>query len=670
MSSFGTQKVPTTNLNVGFPDPFAYYYADRGRPEQYLPDNLRPGDITYTGADFQAQYHQQKMRDAHYMANAKVLATQKANARAFSSPKGYYGLPPPVLGQRVFANPSMGYLDTASARQDTGKAPFTETTNPYVSVFGRGHGYCPVDAKMEEHRLSGGVLRTSVGQEWAKAKLQDRLKQFSAIDEAKMAFQTDDMGGLGGVSTQAPFAGATASLPEELGILPQVELAQLLQNVIDALLQPGDDYSSISRFVVGDANKIFALCVRLATNNSADDIMSALEFIEGNSSQDGITQLIENLLATMEEDGIDAENNPLNNSVIRMLRTLKNLFTRLEQYLKQMLKLADAPAKDRQSASKALVKSLGFLKLIKTDAQLFAQVGNANRDTLAVPPVISQSGRPIQTSGAFITSDGREGYFPYSHKGVARSNMYQPKEGISYQSRLEAERYSVGDGRGETSSGRGESRFVFSAKAPTREDTQHGYSGDGRAVFSTDTRGEFGDRSGRYLWSPMGEQAQLNLGGRDIGYVGDDGAEALAEEGGDEEGAEGEALANLSADNAVPGMRSVRDPTTGEYDIGVGRRGFAPSASGSIADRSETALSAPSSKRTAPSVENPKAGRAIPTKPYKASDVPREKSALVAFITRLEEQHPGYSQAVYATSSAKSVRINTLRKLNEAGLLQ
>jgi len=247
--------------------------------------------------------------------------------------------------------------------------------------------------------------------------------------------------------------------------------------------------------------------------------------------------------------------------------------------------------------------------------------------------------------------------------------MYQPKEGVSYQSRLEAERYSVGDGRGETSSGRGESRFVFSARAPTREDTQHGYTGDGRAVFSADTRGEFGDRSGRYLWSPMGEQAQLNLGGRDIGYVGDDGAEALAEEGGDEEGAEGEALADLSADNAVPGMRSVRDPTTGEYDIGVGRRGFAPSASGSVEDRGERPPPARTA-RTTPSVENPRAGRAIPSKPYKASDVPRDKPALVAFITRLEEQHPGYSQAVYATSSAKSVRINTIRKLNEAGLLQ
>jgi len=650
MSSFGTAKVQTNGVNLGYPDPYSYWYSKHGNPERFMPDMALGNPINYVGNDFQAQYHQQKRKDAHYMANAKVLATQLGNARAFSSPKGYFGLPPPVLGQRKFANPSMGYLDSASARRDQTSydAPFeVMTDNPYASKFGRGHGYCPVDAKMEDHRLSGGVLRTTVGQDWAKAKLQDRIRQFSAIDEAKMAFQTDAMGALGGVPTQsAPFAGAEPSLSEELGILPQVELAQLLQNVIDALLQPGDNYNAITRFVVGDANKIFALCVRLATNNSANDIMNALEFIEGNSSDDGITQLIENIIQTMSESGFDAEADPLQNSVYRMLLTLKNLFTRLEQYLKQMLKLADSPAKDRQSASKALVKSLGFLKLIKTDAQLFAQVGNANRETLASPPIINpETGRPTQTSGAFITSTGNEAYFPYSHKGVARTNMYQPKKGVSYADDRQSQ---------------------FSLLAPRREDTQHGYTGDGSARFDVDNRGIFGDQSGKFLFSPM-EEGQYNLGGRDVGYFG---VADLAQEGGDEEGDEGEALAQVSADtsSAVPGMRSVRDATTGEYDIGVGRRGFAPSATGSVEDNGDAPRSA-RTVRTTPSVEPTGIDRTLRTKPYKTSDVPRDKPALIAFIERLETQHPGYSQAVYANSSAKSVRINTIRKLAEAGLL-
>jgi hypothetical protein len=309
-----------------------------------------------------------------------------------------------------------------------------------------------------------------------------------------------------------------------------------------------------------------------------------------------------------------------------------------------MLKLADAPAKDRATASKALIKSLGFLKLIKTDAQLFAQVGNANMENLAVNPTINPAtGRPLQTSGAFIAPTGEEAYFPFSHKGVARTNMYIPKQGRNYEDEADDRRRAEDD---------------FSLLAPRREDTQHGYVGFGGASFDADNRGIFGDQSGRFLFSPQ-EDGQYNLGGRDVGYVGDDGAEALAQEGGDEEGAEGEALAQVSADtsSAVPQLRSVRDATTGEYDIGV-RRGT-PSASGSLAEGEAPPPPAP---RASPAP-------ARPAKLYTSANVPKDKPALVAFIHRLEAQHPGYSQAVYSTSSAKSVRLNTLRKMAEAGLL-
>jgi hypothetical protein len=640
MSSFGTAKVQTNGVNLGFPHPFAYHYANSGTPEQFMPDQPLQNPINYVGNDFQAQYHQQKMRDAHYMANAKVRSTHLMNSRAFSSPHGYYQLPPPVLGQRRFANPSMGYLDTASARQDTGLAPFSEVQNPYTSVFGRGR--CPVDVKMDEHRLTGGVLRTTVGQEYGKAKLNDRIRQLDAINMAKQNFQTDDMGGLGGIPTQnPPFAGAEPSLGEQLGVLPQVELAQLLQNVIDALLSPGDGYTSITRFVVGDANKIFALCVRLATNNSADDIMNALEFIEGGSSEDGITQLLENLLQTMAEDGVDADPNPMASSIYRMVATLKQLFIRLEQYLKQMLKLADSPAKDRQSASKALIKSLGFTKLIKTDAQLFAQVGNANTDFLAnpFPQNVNQRAFP---GGAFIPTqradyDTSQAFFPASYRGVAKANQYIPKRGVSQQER--AERADLDD----YSSAFRSVASRFTREAPLREDTQMGYVGDGGQTFSTDNKGIFGEQSGKFFFSPV-DEGQYNLGGRDIGYFGADGAEALAEEGGDEEGDEGEALAQLSADtsSAVPGMRSVRDPTTGAWDVGV-----AP------AQREAVASPRP----------------AVASKAYKTSDVPSTRADLLKFIAMLEQKHPGYSQGVYKSSTDKSVRLNTLRKMAEKGLI-
>lgn len=644
MSSFGTAKVQTDGLNLGFPSPYSSWYANTGRGERFLPDHPLQNPINYIGNDFHAQYHQQKMRDAHYMAGAKVRSTQLMNARAFSSPHGYYQMPRPVLGQRIFANPSMGYLDTASARQDGNKAPFSEIQNPYQSKFGMGHGYCPVDAKMEEYRLTGGVLRTTVGQEYGKAKLNDRIRQFNAIDEAKNAFQAEGIP-FSSVPTQSsmPFAGAEPSLGEQLGVLPQVELAQLLQNVIDALLNPGDGYSAITRFVVGDANKIFALCVRLATNNSAEDIMNALEFIEGGSSADGITQLLENLLQTMAEDGVDSDPNPLASSVFRMVQTLKQMFIRLEQYLKQMLKLADSPAKDRESASKALIKSLGFTKLIKTDAQLFAQVGNANTDFLATPFPQNVNQRAFP-GGAFIPSqmDDREAsFFPASYRGVAKSNQYIPKKGVSQQELFD----------NQTRSGASMATFAsrFSSEAPLREDTQMGYVGDGGQRFSTDYRGAFGDQSGRFINSieAPSDEGQYNTGGRPIAFAGDV-AEDLAEEGGDEEGEQGEALAQLSADtsSAVPRMRSVRDPITGNYDVGV----------------SESVASPPPKKGAIP---------ATPTsaKSYKRSDVPTTRAELIAFISKLNKDHPGYSQAVYKSSSDKNVRVNTLRKMAEAGLL-
>jgi hypothetical protein len=261
-------------------------------------------------------------------------------------------------------------------------------------------------------------------------------------------------------------------------------------------------------------------------------------------------------------------------------------------------------------------------------------------ENLATPPTFDpQTGRVPQSSGAFIAGVPSDvGYFPFSYKGVTRSNRYVPKKGVAYNINDYDSNLSV---RGQSQSSGSQSRFTFSSLAPRREDTQHGYVGEGGAEFSMDNRGIFGDQSGRFLFSPQ-EEGQYNLGGRDIGYV-DTGAEALAEEGGDEEGEEAEGLAQTaSSDSGVPGMRSVRDPTTGQYDIGV-------------------------QKAEAPPTAPPAPARSA--KPYTGEDVPRERNKLIAFITMLEKKHPGYSQAVYKTSNDKSVRVNTLRKMAEAGLL-
>ena len=653
MASFGTQKVPTTNLNVGFPDPFAYWYAGSHRPEQFMPEKPMMSEALQGGNDLQARYHQQKKADSHRMAMAKVYATQVANAKSFSSPHGYYQLPPAVLGQRRIAAPEYGLLSASSARLDVpGLSEWSIVENPYQS-FGGGGRFSHTFKHKDAHLLRGGVLRTTVGQDWAKTKLNDRIRQFNEIDQAKMMFQSGDLSQI----PSAPFAGATASLSSEVGIVPQIELASLLQNVIDSLMSPGEDYVAITRFVVEDSSKIFSLLVNLATHNSAEDIQNALEFIEGGSTQDGITQLIANQLANIQEDGATDVPNPMGANIAQMLSTLEERFQRMEMYLKQMLKVVDSPYKDRVTASNTLIKSLGFNKLQKETQQLFSQIGNANRETLAYP-----RGQPPQQSGAFIApepSDYAEGeaYFPGSYKGVARSNRAEYRRGVSNRDRFEERRqleYDGGDPYGWLGSGGG----IYSAAGATRENSQMGYVGDGGQQFSSDSRGAFGDRSGRFVNSleeAPSDEGQYNTGGRPIGYM--EGAEDLADEGGAEEGDEAEGLAELAAaEDSTPRMRSTRGPD-GDYDIAVNRNAYreTPPPSLSISEL-------PAAAATAPAAMAPR---------LTEDDVPRERGALLSFIQRLRQTVPGYNQAVYnkADSKTASIRRHTLRTMTKAGLL-
>lgn len=649
MSSFGTAKVQTTNLNLGFPDPFSYWYASNGASKQYYPEGDSPAPELYAGSDSQAQWHQQKKRDADHMARAKVRSTHLMNARAFSSPNGYFGLPPPILSQRRFANPSQGALDIYSTRQDVpGLAPFSEVQNPYVSQHRTG-GRLRIQEMEEEGHLHGGVLRTTVGQEWAKAKLNDRINQFNAINEAKQAF-TGDM-------PQAPSVGSTfagaPSLTEGMDIQPQIELATSLQQILDTASAPGFTLFATTRTVGKDLSRIFSNIVRLATTGSGDDMSSVLEYIEGGSTDAGITQQLTSLLGNYERyssEGYTFDDEEERKDLEANLKLLKSQllwFQRVEQYLKQMLKVVDSPAKDRASASKTLIKSLGFTRVLKENADLSAQVGNANRETLAY-----LSGQPPQKSGAFIAPTGKEeypaelgdrlvdensAYFPVSYRGVSRSNKYiaplpQFSEGDLYDGGSEAQDF-------------------FSQQQPIREDTQMGYIGNGGVQFSSDQRGAFGDQSGRFVNTveAPSDEGQYNTGGRPIGYAG---AEALADVGMAQEGGTAEASQfALLASQTPPSlqMRSRRDATTGEYDVVPG------------GGAGEPPRGAP---RGAP------APAPAPARRYTEDDVPRNLTDLRAFVNRLIQENPGYSQRIYNVDSRpRNVRLNTIRNMRKRGYL-
>ena len=165
-------------IELTFPAVYQELYADAGEAERFAPSFPLVSPPFVEGEDIQAAYHEQKRKDAHHMARAAVDSRQFADARMLSSHANYYGMPRPVLSQRVYANPSLGNLsgaiDSARRTMDDSMAPFRCLSRQERGLSTGGCGAC-------YDSLRGGVIRTLKGQEWAANRLQDRIKQLDEI---------------------------------------------------------------------------------------------------------------------------------------------------------------------------------------------------------------------------------------------------------------------------------------------------------------------------------------------------------------------------------------------------------------------------------------------------------------------------------------------------------
>ena len=186
-----TTKKPGADIGVEltFPAVFQEVYADSGESMRYAPTFPLAPPPFREAQDLQGAYHEQKRRDAHHMVMAGVGATKAAEARMLASHANYFGMPKPVLSQRVFANPSLGNqpgaIDSARRTMPGSTAPFHCISAASASGGASACGSC------YESQLTGGVLRTLQGQEWAAKKLQARVKQLDAIDSAAMMDSLD-----------------------------------------------------------------------------------------------------------------------------------------------------------------------------------------------------------------------------------------------------------------------------------------------------------------------------------------------------------------------------------------------------------------------------------------------------------------------------------------------
>jgi hypothetical protein len=300
---------------------------------RYFPDYQPRAEGFWAGSGVQANYHEQKRKDANYMANEKALERGRSFTRFASAAHGEHRRPLSLV-QRRYANPSLGnqaiYFPRPSAFGSSGA--------------GLDDGGQP-DEK-DESQMSGGVLRSSTGQAYGKARLLSRVGELNAIEAAKQMFQLSQ-----------PTSMAT---PEERGqvarfgaVGAEVELNLLLQSILDAVVG-SDKGEHLSSFTYNDSVRFLQLLFRLAPENTEEVVANCL-------------QLVEPILADLES--LTSEDGP-SNSVSdernrRVGLTMLELFTKVEQYLKGMEEGRNKSPSERLALSKGLVKSLGFANMLR-----------------------------------------------------------------------------------------------------------------------------------------------------------------------------------------------------------------------------------------------------------------------------------------------------------------
>ena len=356
IGAVATEKVQSDALNLGYPAAYQSVYASKQIAPRFFPDvaEAKHRDF-WRGSDLQSHIHEERRKDADYMAGAKVRSTQISRVRFVGTPHGKGDLPPAVLGQRIFANINNGAYSATSARQSHSAAPFhyanssasTESQHRPLSRDAEGFHQNPL---VDGGDLTGGVLRSMEGQKYGRKLLQSRIQQLNDIQTAKQEFQTGAP--LAAPTPQERMASATETPVS--GENPAIELNLLLQGVVDAVIggEEGGDINHLSGVTYKDSSRALALLFRLAPamdNDALDDAMGKVDLIV--NGLQGILDPSEDTTLPVAEREIGL--------------TLQVLFTKVRAYLENMSGAVTRSVPERVALSKALVNTLGFSKMLK-----------------------------------------------------------------------------------------------------------------------------------------------------------------------------------------------------------------------------------------------------------------------------------------------------------------
>ena len=297
-------------VQLTFPGEFSRAYKLKKLGERYAPSEIAPAKQEFVGDDFMAQLHRQHREEAHNMVRAAVYATKEARRRAFSSHAGYYGMPEPVLSQRI-----------RGSNYGVGGGGNMGYAGPFAGTMGAG--------------LEGGVIGSREGRAYVKDALARRKAELDAIDASQLE----------GPTIQAQ---VQARAPNDFSELSRIELTTFLDQ-LSAQIQGDQLQLSADTF-----RKFLTLLVRftvVADEHELEDITSR------------VADIIQNL-RVIEQQEEDGSFNPGAGYVeySRYREILTGYMERVLQYLQQMFKGLTMSETDRKALSRSLMKSLQFSK--------------------------------------------------------------------------------------------------------------------------------------------------------------------------------------------------------------------------------------------------------------------------------------------------------------------
>lgn len=321
MAAFGTKK-PFGDIGLAATFPYNFQQMFRAGVDYFPSGDEQPMQLM-EGNNFQSEYHELKRLEANERVANRGQNNRTIQRKLMTGPHNFH-LPKPVLGQRKYANPSMGADSYSSTRRDNGQdAPFRTIEVGVVGAMGGA--------------MRGGVLTTREGYDFYKNKLNNRIGEINSINSLA-------------VGNVVPMGQDKDTYDNtKVGPPNKVEFFILLRGLEDAITE-GD----LTRFTFENLKELVGKLFNMAPSASVDDFNDVIDAVDI-------------MLVDLEQGLSEIAENTAHNTFVRpdYANTLSIFMEKIKRYTDQMMKNVYMSERDKTTLSKSLVKSLGFDRLLR-----------------------------------------------------------------------------------------------------------------------------------------------------------------------------------------------------------------------------------------------------------------------------------------------------------------